>query len=203
MQTIGFDNSKLVIRMTGAALGAVLMVVLALRLQTAAVPLVLAAFFAGIAALSAFTIMNGKPALELDERGITLNGLLTSQTVAWADVADIRIETMTVYYLGVIPAVRHAHLIVQTTGSWVSGNKVRVSTRLMALPPGGLNGLLAIIETARASAGGASPRPVASAAESDPGSRFDPDAAIARYLARKAEQESAMPPRPTFGRKQV
>jgi hypothetical protein len=205
VQTIGFNHSKLVMRMAGGALGAVLMVVVSLRLQMAAVPLVLAAFLAGIAALAAFALMNGKPALELDEKGITINNLLTSQTLAWDEVADVRVQTMTLYYLGFIPAVRHAHLIVKTKGSWLNAKSIRASTRLMALPPGGPGELIARIEAARTSAGRISLAPFGTASEPvEPTCGFDPDAAIARYLARKAGEEAgATPPRPVFGRKQV
>jgi hypothetical protein len=183
------------------------MIVVSLRMEAAAVPLVLAAFLAGIAALSGFALMSGRPALELDERGMTLNTLLTSKTVAWADVANIKIDTMNLYYLGFIPVSRHSHLIVKTTGSWFKGNKIRVSTLMMALPPGGLPELLSMIEAARAGAGGMAVRgrtiPAHESASSGPG--FDPDAAIASYLARKAESDAQppAPPRPTFGRKQV
>ena len=205
MQTIGFSHGKLVTRMAVCTLGALLMVVVCLRMEGAAVPLVLAVFFAAGAGFSAFAIMSGRPALEFDERGITLNTLWSSQSIQWAEVADVRIETMTLYWLGFIPAVRHEHLIIKTVGSWIKSRKIKVSTRLMALPPDGLGGLIASIEAARAGSPRC-PAPVTAHSEADGGAGFDPDAAIARYLARKADDGALAPPvpqRPTFGRRQA
>jgi hypothetical protein len=148
-------------------------------------------------------------ALELAEGGVKLNTLWRRVRLRWSEVGSIDVERVRFRFLS-------ARTLVFLRND---GSRVRLPIGLSELSNAGVGRLLIKLDSAReagrASAEGAlslSKRaaPPADGAEE----RFDADAAIARYLARKAaEPESAAPPeetvpvraplRPAFGRKGV
>ena len=116
---------------------------------------------------------------------------------------------------GFIPAGRHEYIVFHVAGGMLGTKKVRVASKLLDS-----SRLLAEICAALSAArlGSAAPAaalaPAVEAADgiaaAEGGSGFDPDAAIARYLARKAAEEAARPApspvhpqRPVFGRKRA
>ena len=135
-------------------------------------------------------------AIEFTATHLTLNGYWGLNRVRWADVVSASIEAN----------MNQPQLCVKTSAGGLFGGKaVRLPLGLTELHPSRIEDLLITIEQRRLS-----PAPAASqVAETESPSNFDPDAIIARYLARSAEEQGAapaspiQPPRPTFGRKQV
>ena len=121
-------------------------------------------------------------------------------------VGDVAIERQTTRYFGIIPGSKKDLLCVRIVGG--SSRTYRINAALVDFPRGGIEALhreLAAIRLAAVDAVG-----IALASDGAAASSFDPDAAIARYLAAKqAEPASAElpapafrgPPRPTFGRR--
>ena len=173
-----------------------------------------AAIFGYFAFVSVRTAIGDRPALAYDERGITINTLHRGGRFGWNEVGDLLIERMAVRYFGIVPGSNKDFLCVRIDRANGSGRVYRINARLVELPTGGLAALHGQLAAARLAAiGNGANSPVAQPASEGEGSAsgFDPDAAIARYLA--AKQASApvvenspaptfrSPPRPTFGRR--
>ncbi|MEO7634930.1 MAG: hypothetical protein ABIS38_04710 [Sphingomicrobium sp.] len=182
-------------------------------------------FGAGFAK-AAHNAMSSEPALRLEPRKLTVRTTFGREEVQWRDVQSVSLEALTYYMYGFIPMGRVEILCIAVNGGLTGTKRLRVSCSTIDLPSGGSAGLLLIVQGAHLAAvgeagvvmAGAGPRgwgvESARPAPSDetPGSGFDPDAAIARYLAAKqATGESQQPApqsrlnpaiqRPTFGRR--
>jgi hypothetical protein len=141
-----------------------------------------------------------RPAIQFDERGITFDKFGKSLRFEWRQIHSINFEEMTLRYMGLIPVARHQFLVVKADGGMFGAARHAISAKAIELPPGGLIELCAILRAAQLAAvgeagaamKGAGPSgwgtapPRGSVAAEPEGSAFDPDAAIARYLAAKA-----------------
>ena len=170
--------------------------------------------------------LSSEPALSFDARGVTMRSTLKKAELAWSDVLDVSVKVITLRYWGIIPISKQSILTIHYQGGVFGSRKIHLSLGTIELPAGGVGGLLDELNAARVAAvgvagvvmagadeqgrGAARARQAAVAAEAaTPASDFDPDAAIARYLAQKAAapQEpgpaalQAGPPRATFGRR--
>ena len=179
------------------------------------------------AAKAALNALNGDPALKFDDHHIwvrtTFGGL---QEVSWRDVQHIALEVMVMRYFGMIPVGRNEILCITTSGGPFGTRRFRLAAGTLELPPGGATGLMHLLHQAQTEAnagpraGGAAGLVPGASAVAEPvaesSSGFDPDAAVARYLAAKqaqqaeqAEQRDApaglgprpIAPRPVFGRR--
>jgi hypothetical protein len=144
-----------------------------------------------------------RTAIEFTASHLKLNGYWGLKQVRWADVVSAQIEAN----------MNQPQLRVKTRGGMVGGKSIRLPLGLTEILPSQLGALIAAIEQ-RSAAPAASPDAydiVESATSS-----FDPDEAIARYLARKSQEGAAaptagaavptsrapaQPARPSFGRK--
>lgn len=169
--------------------------------------------------------LNSDPALRIEADKLTVRTTFGQQVVRWSDVQHITLETLTTRMFGVIPVGRTEILCIAVNGGLTGTRRLRVAAAAIDLPSGGAAGLLHVLQAAQVAAvgvegavmAGAGPRgwgvgPAAAAGEEGTSSGFDPDAAIARYLAAKNAKQEAAPappnlllhgvrPRPTFGRR--
>ncbi|MFL6734141.1 MAG: hypothetical protein ACJ8EY_05550 [Sphingomicrobium sp.] len=166
-----------------------------------------------VAFLNGRGALGGQPALRWDEHGVSISTLYRSTTLRWDELRDIRTQSLTLRYMGIIPVSRQDFLTFITTGGPFSSKTLKLAGSQLELPAGGIAGVHSAL-CAFLSNGAV--RPAAPAVER-PSSEtemggFDPDAAIARYLASKqAESAVAAPsespfasaPRPVFGRRQA
>lgn len=174
--------------------------------------------FGAGSAKAAHNALNSEPALRLDADNLTVRTTFGSADVLWRDVLGITLETLTYRYYGFIPMGRVEILCIAASGGLTGTRRLRVSASAIELPPGGAAGLLMLVQAAHLAAvgetgaamAGAGPRGWGVGPENSSG--FDPDAAIARYLAAKNENAEtaqpalparapAIPQRPTFGRR--
>jgi hypothetical protein len=127
----------------------------------------------------------------------------------------------TMKYAGVVPVGKTEYIEIACEGGLFGAQRFRVPTTTMRLPPGGAQEVALVLQAAHVEAvgvagvamAGAGPRGwgVDTSPKEEPASGFDPDAALARYLASKepeARQPAspspatmAVPQRPVFGRK--
>lgn len=136
-------------------------------------------------------------AVELTPTHLKLNSYRGLKLVRWADVLGARLEAN----------MNQPQLCVATrSGGLFGGKKIRLPLGLTNLPPAEVGLLVAAIGQGAGSA--PAPNPVRD--DSAPSPSFDPDAAIARYLERRAREAEPVapaapvsPPRPVFGRKQA
>ena len=192
---------------------------LAIYFLPGAIGWVAGAFCLAGAALFGAKAFGDPSAVLWDQRGLTFISLTGRNSVEWREVERIDVQRMTQYMLGIVPVNRWDFLIVKTRGGFLASKKYRINATLLDLP-GGSSGLADTLARAQQAAltGAAIPAaPVTAALSAVPRepaaaerSEFDPDAAIARYLARKAaeggsaaEAAPAAPVRPVFGRKAV
>jgi hypothetical protein len=164
----------------------------------------------GAAALrSAMNGMSDEPALSFDAQRLTVRTTTGSKQVTWPEVQGISIEVFTYRYWGIIPLARHENLVIKCNGGALGARRLRIALASIELPPGGSAALVhalhqqhvaALGEAGVAMAGagetgwGARPgaaRRIVLEDESESSSGFDPDAALARYLAAR-EQQSAL-----------
>ena len=185
--------------------------------------------FAAVCALGAVACamhaMNGGPALAYDRSGITMRSMFGGlEQVPWHSVQSIDIKVLTLRYLGIIPISRNEILNVRCDGGMFGTRKLRIAPKALQLPPGGSIQLLAMLRQAQLDAvgvagvamAGAGPTGWGAADTKSPNggdSGFDPDAAIARYLAKRDAEHSppaalkdiapAQYQRPQFGRRRA
>lgn len=176
-------------------------------LLAAAIPGYLA-FVNGRAALGA------NPALRFDEHGVSVSTLTKTTNLRWDEIRDIRTQSLTLRYMGIIPVSRQDFITFVTKGGPFSSKSLKLAGAQLELPARGILGLhrslCAFLGDGLTTA---SPATAAAPAPAEEGGTFDPDAAIARYLAAKqaeAEAAGAAPaspfvsaPRPVFGRRQA
>jgi hypothetical protein len=174
------------------------------------------------AAKAALDAMNTKPALKFDRQSLwirkTWGGV---EEVPWSEIHNIELKVVTVRYMGIIPIRRHAFVTVTCEGGTFGARRFRVSTTRMGLSRAEGAALVAALKEAQIEAVGEVGAAMAAAGArgwgvdmgaKEPGRGFDPDAAMARYLASKEGDEPsavaapapacpAMPQRPSFGRR--
>jgi hypothetical protein len=182
-------------------------------------------FLLGISALFLFLVgpfallksAGDRVALRSDTNGLHVATLWTQRTVPWSEIAEIGIERLSFYtFFGLIKTSSTDYLVVKRAGGLFGGKKVRVVSGLLELGQGGLPALVEELNASRRSgATGAASDAISGYGEiarpRDPlegaprSSEFDPDAAIARYLANRSQPAPAPAPvpaaRPAFGRK--
>ena len=185
----------------------------------------MAALFATAAVVSALNALNNEPVLKFDGGHLWVRNPLGGVTqVAWREVMHVTLEVMTMRYFGLISVGRTDFVVLSCAGGALGTRRLRFATGNMELPAGGSAGLVQLLQQAHREAAGEvavgmppaerfDPRPVAGREpEPVPSSGFDPDAAVARYLAAKQAAERAAPqppelgqpalrPRPVFGRR--
>lgn len=183
--------------------------------------------FGAGAAKGATDAMSSEPALAFGDEGLRVRTATGVQQVGWKDVQHIGLEVFTYRYWGIIPIAKHENLVIKIDGGLFGAKRLRLSANAIELPPGGAVALVALLQAAHVAAVGVTGVAMKGAGENGWGAAparptpeqqagFDPDAALARYMARKAEGEpepmaeaspiaapaaSAMPARPAFGRK--
>ena len=172
--------------------------------------------------------LNSDPALRVEADKVTIRTTFGQEVVRWREVQHITLETLTTRVFGIIPVGRTEIICIAANGGLTGTRRLRVAAGAIDLPLGGAAGLLHVLQSAQVAAvgvegavmAGAGPcgwgvGPAASAESADEegtSSGFDPDAAIARYLAAKNASGEAPPakpiappfggmPRPTFGRR--
>jgi hypothetical protein len=231
MQTIHYSRTKLAVM---ALLCCVGMPVLGLFMLATINPIgvILGVVFlvggpiSGLAVLAKLVV--GGSAVVCNDRQVTLSTLWSSRTVPWDQVKAIAVERTTLRLYGLIPVSKTDHLNFQLDGTLFGSKKVSLALNLLDIDLAQANDAIHQMEQTRRAAGrGELDRPSAGQSTSgfDPlmgaprGADFDPDAAIARYLASKSAGEAqpqadkevgrpgqmpppaASPQRPTFGRK--
>jgi hypothetical protein len=161
-----------------------------------------------------YTAMDSRPALAGDANGLTVRTMFARRTVRWSELLLVTIERRNLRLWGIVPIMRRDYLSFMVQGGALGSKRMRLLGSWLALPPGGLARLRDTLLEARGAAG----TTALCAAETPDGAAvgggFDPDAAIARYLAAKATEPAASParavaptpvaparPRPSFGRR--
>jgi len=193
----------------------------------------ISAFVLGLAGLKgALNSMNSEPAVKFDGDRLWVRTTFGSRVMTWQQVYGIALQVMTVRYWGVVPIRRVETLCIACEGGAIGAKRLRIPASAIELPIGGAQALVQILRDAQLAAVGRSgvamagagangwgvtPKP---AAHSDVQlqTAFDPDAAIARYLASKEATQDApaapptqapvatpipVPQRPVFGRRQA
>jgi hypothetical protein len=186
----------------------------------------------GLAALKgALNSVNSEPALKFDRDRLWVRTTFGSRVLTWQQVYGIALQVMTVRYWGIVPIRRVESLCIAYEGGAIGAKRLRIPASTIELPIGGAQALVQILRDAQLTAVGQTGVAMAGAGQtgwgaptkapqsvSTPESAFDPDAAIARYLASKetiqnapaADQVQApavssalTPQRPVFGRRQA
>lgn len=164
--------------------------------------------FAGYAA------MDSRPALAGDTNGLTVRTMFARRTVRWSELLLVTIERRNLRLWGIVPIMRRDYLSFMVQGGAFGSKRMRLLGSWLALPPGGLGHLRDTLLEARGAAGTKASWAAETPDGAAQGGGFDPDAAIARYLAAKATEPAAPPaqavattpvaparPRPSFGRR--
>ena len=166
-------------------------------------------------------------AIEYDERQIHLHPLGASRRLNWREVTGIEVHTLTQYIYGFIPVNRQHSIRITHSGGVLGKAKITIPFNLLAMDKATVIARLADMEKLRGGdgfVGGAArvskaaltqamnaPREAPREVE-EPVSDFDADAVMARYLARRGEQQAQAeePARPQiparvagFGRKRA
>lgn len=189
----------------------------------------LTALFAAGAAQGTLNALNSEPALRYDHDRLWVRTPFGGVVeVAWRDVLHITLEVMTMRYFGVIAVGRTEFVAISCAGGLTGTRRLRLATGSMELPAGGAAGLVQLLQQAQREATGEAGTVAPAASHNQPpvaprepdangGSGFDPDAAVARYLAAKQAAGHAgpdaphqggfnppqMPHRPVFGKRAV
>lgn len=214
MTVIHYRPARLGFTALTCALGAAALVWFAYGGGAGAFPLAGAAILAYLAFVNGRAALGGQPAVRFDEHGVTVSTLHRSTNLRWDDIRDIRTQSLTLRYMGIIPISRQDFVTFVTTGGPFSSKSLKLAGNQLELPAGGIIGLHATLcGFLQKGAPQPQPAPVPVAEVSEPGAGFDPDAAIARYLAKKQAEAEAGPaapaspfataPRPVFGRRQA
>ncbi len=167
-----------------------------------------------MAACAGFAGMDSRPALAGDANEITIRTMFARRTVRWSELLLVTIERRNLRLWGIVPIMRRDYLSFMVQGGAFGSKRMRLLGSWLVLPPGGLSQLRETILEARGAAGTSPSRAIETHDGAEDGNGFDPDAAIARYLAAKATEPAASPgsvvaptpfaparPRPSFGRR--
>jgi hypothetical protein len=135
-------------------------------------------------------------ALKEDAGGLVVNGLWFPRRIAWRNFGGIAIRGVRIMWLPV-PFLSFNHVMVRDADAGLIGHP-KFPMLLTDVPSGRLAAISAQLDTLALERG----RSVPQEAGATTGGSFDPDDAIARYLARKQEAEpeavpqAASPSRP-------
>lgn len=184
MTTIRFRPAKLAMASLGCALAA-LWFGSSLFGEVGWFDALATAFFGYLTIAMGRCALGDRPALRFDEHGITINTYQRSATLRWDEVRDIVVERVTMRLLYLIPVSAKEHIAISTRGGALSGKRYRLAGSLIELPTGGIGALHSMLSAAKLAATSNANASPASVPSSEGGSDFDPDAAIARYLAAK------------------
>jgi hypothetical protein len=181
--------------------------------------------FGAGAAKSATDAMSNEPALAFGGEGLRMRTMRGIQVVSWTQVQAISLEVFTYRYWGIIPIAKHENVVVKCDGGLFGARRLRLAATAIELPVGGAIGLVALLQAAHVAAVGEAGVAMAGAGErgwgvapsrparEEQASSFDPDVALARYMARKESEPvqsavpaaipgvPAAPARPAFGRR--
>lgn len=173
------------------------------------------------AAKTAFNASSQTPALQYDRHSLRIAKAWGGvEDVPWKDVHHIAGKVWTTRYMGIIPVSSSAYITITCEGGLLGTRRFRISTTALGMSLAQSAALEADLKQTQIDAVGAVGVAMAGAgsrgwgvhsSSSEPseeqGSGFDPDAALARYLATKeaepapAPSQPAMPQRPVFGRR--
>jgi len=163
--------------------------------------------FAAAAVKSAANAMSDKPALAFDAHILRIRTSFGAREVSWSQVQGIGLEIFTYRYWGLIPIARHENLVVKADGGLFGSRRLRIAIKSIELPPGGSASLMHLLHQQHVAAVGEAGVAMAGADEHGWGVRpaggkrivledehdsptgFDPDAALARYLAARNTQD--------------
>jgi len=175
------------------------------------------------AAKLAYDAFNHTPTIKFDRDTLWVRKAFGGVTeIPWSEVHSIKLMVFTMKYAGLIPVGKHQYLEIACEGGMFGAQRFRVSTETMRLPAAGAQEVALILQAAHVEAVGVAGVAMAGAGKlgwgvdrspaEQPGSGFDADAALARYLASKeagqepqasspAPARMSVPQRPVFGRK--
>lgn len=145
--------------------------------------------------------VGSREALRFDGVNLRVTGLLGAKEVRWSEVIGIELQRVTTHGLfGLVKTSQSDSIMIQVHGGLTGAKKLLVRASLLELGPEGSTGLLYDLDRAR---DGAAPARPSHDPVSDADDVFDADAALARYMARRASEPEAapVPVRPSFGRK--
>lgn len=178
-----------------------------------------------------YDVVNPTPSLRFDRDTLWVRKTMGAvEEIPWKNVHSIGLYVLTMRYAGVIPVGKTEFVDIACKGGMFGARRFRVPTTSMELPAGGAAEVVRTLQAAHVAAIGVAGVAMAGAGTSGWGversepapmqSTFDPDEAIARYLANKqcadaeaiqppadeqpaapAAPQPAVPPRPVFGRK--
>ncbi len=174
-------------------------------------------------------LMGDRVALAFDRAGVALDSGWSTKRFAWSEVQDIQLTKMTMRMYGIIPVSSQHFIDFRVPGGLFGTKKVRLSVKMLDIKKDEMGPLYNELLLSKAghqiaSAPHMTPQVQAPArAISTPPStlegaqrsdEIDPDAVMARYMARRAQEQeamaqaqaraqspAAMPARPSFGRK--
>jgi hypothetical protein len=146
-------------------------------------------------------LLGDATAIRYDQRTVTVFTIWKSHSLSWADVKSVDILVLTTHMYGFIPIKRTYFLDFKVKGGLLGTKKLRLPLKLLGLDKEAGAALVAELDRARL---GAPHLPLTSAYGSDahfqtrPKGRdplegaprddaFDPDAVMARYMARRAQ----------------
>lgn len=165
------------------------------------------------AGAAGFCGVDPRPAIALNGRLLAVRTMFRRKVVDVRDILVVSVERRSFRLLGVLPLSRRGYLVIRVEGGLTGSQRITLNGGMLALPPGGLKVLCETVKAARGTTSNeATPLLLAPAISDEGGGGFDPDAAIARYLAQKvalpqpAEPPPAAaplpgPPRAIFGRR--
>lgn len=153
-------------------------------------------------------------AVEYDERQITLYPIGAQRRLDWRQVASIEVETLTQYIYGFIPVNRQHSIQISHAADGRRLSSINIPFNLLNADKAAIMARMTHMEMLRNRAGEAAAGRAVPLGMGDeaPASDFDADAVMARYLARRGEQQAQaeeparpqMPPRVAgFGRKRA
>jgi hypothetical protein len=173
-------------------------------------PLALGFLLFGAAGVkAAANAMSDEPALAFDGHSIRVRTTFGVKEALWSNVQAISLEVFTYRYWGIIPLARHENLVIKTDGGTFGSQRLRIAVKSIEMPPGGASGLMHMLHQQHVAVLGEAGVAMAGADQHGWGIRparaqrvvvdenesltgFDPDAALARYLAAR-EQGAAQP----------
>ncbi|MCW3798397.1 hypothetical protein OMW55_11335 [Sphingomonas sp. BN140010] len=154
---------------------------------------------------AAANAMSDEPALVFDAYCLKVRTSFGVREALWSDVQAISLEVFTYRYWGIIPIARHENLVIKTGGGTFGSRRLRIAVKSIELPPGGSTELVHLLHQQHVAAVGQAGVAMAGADQHGWGVRpgraarvavdtdesltgFDPDAALARYLAAREQQ---------------
>jgi hypothetical protein len=185
------------------------------------IELAFAALAAAGAGKTAFNAASHTPALQYDRQSLRIAKAWGGvEELPWKDVHHIAGKVWTTRYMGIIPVSRSAYITITCEGGLFGTRRFSISTTALGMSLAQSAALEADLKQAHVDAVGAAGVAMAGAGSrgwgahssttqrnDEQGGGFDPDAALARYLANKeadpapAPAQPVMPQRPVFGRR--